>query len=233
MSKIAIRIDDDVVFDPTLMIHKVISYLKNSNSTLLPNNESALPTSNITLLPNDEFAPPTSSSVSKLISTNPNNNSEGITSPPNILHSNTSIDIVTTSDEKLTTLRENTVLCSMLSNRPIYRTAGHKYRVPITVLPGYNYYPKFCAGFFIAFTSDLLSKFQKLFAVEPPFWIDDTYLGVLQDKLRTENIAVNKLLAFRTSGHLNRDVSEKLAVHMTAKHYSKSLGASKILNFPA
>ena len=220
MSKIAIRIDDDVVFNPTLMINKVISYLKTSNITLQPNNESTLQlTSN----------PGSSNSIN----TKSNKNSDGIKLSPNSLHSNTSTDIIAHSDAKLTSVRENTVLCSVLRNRPIYRTHGHIYRVPMNTLPGYNYYPEFCAGFFIAFTSDLLFKFQKLIAVEPPFWIDDSYLGVLQDKLKTENIAVNKLLAFQTNGYLDRDVYVKLAVHMTARYYSESLGASKILNFSA
>jgi len=132
----------------------------------------------------------------------------------------------------LSKLPENTIVCRVLRHRWIIRCPDKtkkclRYAVSNDTLPRRKKYPDFCAGFFIAFTPDLMTKFQGLFAKEKPFWIDDSYLGVLQLRLRTRNINSQQLFfTARSEMTENLNTGVLLAVHL-GKKYSKH-----IRNFP-
>jgi len=132
----------------------------------------------------------------------------------------------------LSRLPPKTIVCRLLRNRLIFRCpesgeingkSCKKYSVSSDTLPGRSKYPDFCAGFFIAITADLMPRFQAMLAKEKPFWIDDSYLGVLQELVGTKNIN-SKRLVFVERG----DIREKLrtgsvlAVHLGTK-YSESM----------
>lgn len=218
MSKVAIRIDDDVAFQPTQMIDKVISLLQNPAKSTYP--------------PHDGYHKVTRSKLSsRLLNSNSSASDNAISNQTFMPRPALKLDEKYHGNSKLRLIQPNTVICSVLKNRIIHRDKGNIYNVGSSVLPGETHYPQFCAGFFIAFTSDLLPKFKALFSYEPPFWIDDSYLGVLQRIVKTTNVNIKDLLLFRPSKSLDIDFTEKLAVHLRKRNFYRYIGGSKLMAF--
>lgn len=226
-SKLAIRIDDDVIFHPATMFERVVNLMTRNVTNSYNETEDY----------HNHSQYIKSSSLSKSLHS----------SIPHGYRGNNSL-LITQADGKPTKhkpqlniplINQNTILCHILAQRKIIRpNMKRTYPVDFSVLPQETIYPDFCAGFFIAMSTDLLPKFQQLFAVEPPFWIDDSYLGVLQRRLKTINVAANKLLFFNVpkTSSLRKLISgatdtDAIAVHlMQGEHYYKRLARSSALD---
>lgn len=133
-----------------------------------------------------------------------------------------------TNNISLNNILPNRIICRVLKDRPIMRGTRRRYRLSSQILPNKVTYPDFCAGFFIAFTTDLLPKFRSLFEVEEPFWIDDSYLGVLQERIKTDNINATELLViFPQRAHLanlSSTLDSLLAVHLAKDKFYSNIG---------
>ncbi|KAK6167358.1 hypothetical protein SNE40_021406 [Patella caerulea] len=73
-----------------------------------------------------------------------------------------------------------------------------KWSVPENKFRGYKRYPfRYCYGFVVIISSDMISKLYQASSTVPFFWIDDVYLyGMLP-------LAVGNVNIIRASGHLN------------------------------
>lgn len=183
-AKLAIRMDDDVIFYPKKMVEYVVKAINENNlNSYNPaekyHKDVIKPGAPKSLRSNDknqllvEADSVTISSYDMLLSHTP--------------QSNTSL---------FDNMKQNSVVCVILAKRPIVRTKSAKYRLSPESLPKEQVYPDFCAGFFFVLTGDLIPKIRQLFYVEPPFWIDDSYLGVIQKRLQTVNIKANSQFLF-------------------------------------
>ena len=228
-TQLAIRIDDDVIFHPATMIEKVKTLMTRNNTNTYNQTEDYhmhkqyIKSYNIPKSLRNSLTDRGYSGYSHLLIPP----SSAISRRPK------------SHQPPLKLTNKNTILCHILSHRKIIRPHMKRtYPVDYTVLPDETIYPDFCAGFFIAFSTDLLSQFQQLFAVEPPFWIDDSYLGVLQRRVKSTNIAANDMLFFNVpqTPSLRKLISgrtekETIAVHlMQGVHYYKRLARSSALD---
>lgn len=187
-SKLAIRIDDDVLFHPATMIRKVMGMMTKKSKNTYDEAEDYHSQRRYEL---------SSNRISRLYKSLASLPSNRFTNP-------------------------NTILCHILSNRTIIRPDMNRpYPVKYSVLVTESIYPDFCAGFFIAISMDVMIKLRELFAVEPPFWIDDSYLGVLQKRIKTVNVNANKFLLFDApENNLRNAISagtnmDAIAIHLT------------------
>jgi len=89
-------------------------------------------------------------------------------------------------------LPPKTIWCPVLSNFKIIRCPRQPYCVGGNVLPGRIFYPRFCAGYFMAITGDLPKAIQHQITVVKPFWIDDRWFGIIQENLKTTTIDIGK-----------------------------------------
>lgn len=173
-ARIAIRMDDDVIFHPTQMISQVVKLINQHPRRSHYN---------------------TTFDYHSLVNYKPLVTAKKEGFSPTALERRKDYSHKPTSSIKLN--KGNTIVCHLLKNFPIIRHHMNRpYPVDDSVLPHEQIYPDFCAGFFIAMTSDLLPQLQSLFKVEPPFWIDDSYLGVLQKIIRVGVVNAEKLVAF-------------------------------------
>lgn len=199
MSKIAIKIDDDVMFKPSQMINRVVSILQEERNSTYPLNDTYH--QNLTQTVPTDYNHQDNSSFHKQLSVNWQVGSQ------------------------LT--QRNRVICRILQNRPIIRQKRCKYYMPERYLLGESTYPDFCAGFFIALTTDLLPKFQALFKVEEPIWIDDSYLGILQRRVGAVNIHVSAdslVISPSTKLNLPKTLKTGMAVHLAHEAFYRRVG---------
>ena len=198
MSKLAIRLDDDVILNPARMIAAVISLMQKNDDDTESQHSAGMGREIRNILP----------------------------------HHN---------------LQQNSVLCHFFdTDKLINRNLTSEfYGLDYRFLPHLTYYPEYCAGYFIAFTSDLLPKFRDLFKIEEPFWIDDAYLGILQQRIGTRHVRTDGYFHFfwgRYDGNLKTvldttDVTVEpqkkaaLAVHLTQEMFNFILGHFGFLRF--
>ena len=225
-SKLAIRMDDDVIFHPATMFEKVVHLMRENVTNSYNASED--------YHNHTQYMKSYDAAKSKHIPLIQVDNRGSLF--------NEQVDDLSTERESTSTsslVNQNTILCHILAQRKIIRPDMKRtYPVAFSVLPKETIYPDFCAGFFIAMSTDLLPKFQQLFSVEPPFWIDDSYLGVLQRRLKTVNVAANKLLFFNVpkTSSLRKLISgatdtDTIAVHlMQGEQYYKRLARSSALD---
>ena len=174
-ARIAIRMDDDVIFHPTQMISQVVKLInqhpRRSHYNTTFDYHSLVTYKPLVIAKNEKLSP--------------------------IAKERRKHNPLRTRSSSIKLNKGNTILCHLLKHFPIIRFHMERpYPVADSVLPHETIYPDFCAGFFIAMTSDLLPQFQSLFKVEPPFWIDDSYLGVLQKIMRVGVVNAEKLVVF-------------------------------------
>lgn len=188
-SKLVVRLDDDVLLHPKNMINIVLFLLQQNQTTDLTQHAS---------VPADA-----------VLATDLINRTTSMTQNETGNHSDVNME------QQLRNINSNAVVCHVLRNRPIRRFRFSKYRIDNSFLPGETTYPEFCAGFFIALTINLLPKFQEMFKTERPFWIDDTYLGILQKRLGTFNIQASAYVTFNPY----KRKSQWVAAHLGQKFY--------------
>lgn len=176
MSKLAIRLDDDIILNPANMIKTVIFLLTRQPDTLHLRGPTVGPVLGPLALRTE---------LLKQFIVVPSNDEIPLPAHKETQHS-----------ISIQNLQENSVVCYFFPEKLINRNVSTEfYGLDYRFLPHRTHFPEYCAGFFIAFTSNLLPKFKALFKVEEPFWIDDAYLGILQERLKTNHI--------RTSEHFH------------------------------
>ncbi|XP_062571285.1 beta-1,3-galactosyltransferase 1-like, partial [Saccostrea cucullata] len=74
--------------------------------------------------------------------------------------------------------KNKVIMCSLKENNTsvIVRDRNSKWFVPDHIYKGQKYYPKFCGGFFVLFSSDLVPELYKFTFTSQYFSIDDAYL---------------------------------------------------------
>lgn len=115
----------------------------------------------------------------------------------------TSLPSEDTIHQQLYALPANTIACHLITGYEIWRYADHPkspYIVDTSVLPGEKYYPPFCAGYFVAMSGDTPEKLKKYIVDNKAFWIDDRYMGILQQQANSTNVNMQHKLSFGYAG---------------------------------
>lgn len=249
-SKLAVRIDDDVIFQPANMITSILRLINQNNA----NTYNASENYHSDVMGNEgergdnSTAKPVQSAQYEDLHhyREVEKNSKQLSSPTLLpqydrphhpeysYYSLRPIDSTGRLRKELTTMHNNTVVCHILHHK-IAR--DHiDYKLDKKYLPNEVWFPEYCAGFFIAITIDLMPGLRRMFHLEPPFWIDDAYLGVIQKRLLTVNKPANTRLKFDPPKRRNIRTelmrSSNLApivFHLNQQQFFKRLGEIKLL----
>ena len=161
--RLILRIDDDVIFHPGLMIKKLIY---NMSGKAVPKEKAALKTI-----------------------------------PP------------------------RTVACHLREGGAIRRMKDYpKYygAVPDSILPGEEFYPPFCAGFFVAMSGDVPAAIRPYFNKYEPFWMDDRYMAVLHKPASIRNALINFQLDYGYREISRKDMIDLIQGRVYARHLPKN-----------
>lgn len=258
-TKISLRIDDDVIFHPAYLMNSVINYINRKNR--LTYDPKSKYHANVLGDKTEQrpVTPPVMAAPSETETGSANHteveddlhyrelfteeekedNSYGrqherVHNANFTYYSTYELDNRSSWRKVLRQLKNNTIVCHILHHK-IGRNKN-VYALDKKFLPGEVWLPDYCAGFLIAFTTDVLISVQKMFVLEPPFWIDDAYLGVIQKRIRTINAPANRQMKFAPNkkGNLRRDLQKKtplspVVIHLNQRGFYRELGKSNLL----
>ncbi|XP_031619998.1 beta-1,3-galactosyltransferase 5 isoform X2 [Contarinia nasturtii] len=103
---------------------------------------------------------------------------------------------------------ENLIFCYRIEDARIKRTYRSKWRVSTKEFSG-RYYPNYCPGFSIIYSSDVVLRLYKEAQQTPYFWIDDVHItGTLAQHLNLNITTLGKY--YLNSIQLNDLITDKL-----------------------
>ncbi|GBP04841.1 Beta-1,3-galactosyltransferase 5 [Eumeta japonica] len=86
-------------------------------------------------------------------------------------------------DKLLPRQTKNRIFCEVLSNVGVIRNVSSKWMVTMKEYPE-DRYPKYCSGFSVLYTRDVVPQLLKASQNIPLFWVDDVYItGMLAGQL--------------------------------------------------
>lgn len=249
-SRLAVRIDDDVIFHPTNMITSIIRLINQDNentynasekyhANVLGDQEQRDDNSTTKQAPSMQYEDlhhyrEVEKSSKQLSSPTLLPQYDRPHHPGYSYYSLRPIDAAGRHRKELEGLHNNTVVCHILHHKIAREHID--YKLDRKYLPDELWFPEYCAGFFIAITIDLMPEFRRMFHLEPPFWIDDAYLGVIQKRLLTINKPANTRLKFDPPKRRNirselTRVSNlaPIVFHLNQHQFFKRLGEIRLL----
>lgn len=230
-ARIAVRIDDDVIFNPLHMVQQIVRYFNQEHSITYNISESY----HTDVQGDEEIHYREGFGITTTPAAPGDTLLDNGWKPASNYSFFTSLNVAADAGllTKLSIIRNNTIACHILHHR--IGRAG-VYKLDPKFLPNETQFPEYCAGFFIAFTMDLLPKIRRMFHLEPPFWIDDAYLGVLMKRLLTVNVTLKRRLKFSPPANENiktvltsNPSQGPIAIHLNQKNFYKTLGEAELL----
>ena len=99
-------------------------------------------------------------------------------------------DVIVDTFRLLTDFRKNlhrgskTIICELLLNSKIIRNKNSKWYVDASQMPELKRYKRYCRGYFVAFSTELIPYLYEASKSTPFFWVDDVYLyGILPSRI--------------------------------------------------